>query len=104
MAILYHINMSKTMFEWDENKNKLNIEKHNVSFFEAQKAFFDPNRVIAEDVEHSIHKKRYYCFAKVDEAIITVRFTYRNEKIRIYGAGYWKKGKKIYEKKQNKIF
>jgi hypothetical protein len=29
---------------------------------------------------------------------MTVRFTYGKSKIRIIGAGYWRKGKKIYEK------
>ena len=84
-------------FEWDEEKNKSNQEKHSVSFEKAQHAFLDENRVIAEDIEHSQDEKRYFCFGKVDEAILTVRFVYRDNKIRIYGAGYWRKGKKIYE-------
>jgi hypothetical protein len=29
---------------------------------------------------------------------MTVRFTYRNGNIRIIGAGYWRKGKEIYER------
>jgi len=37
-------------------------------------------------------EKRYYCFGKVDGAIITVRFTYKGQTIRIFGAGYWRKG------------
>jgi uncharacterized protein len=88
-------------FEWDEAKNQLNIKKHGVSFFEAQKAFLDPHRVIAEDIEHSANEQRFYCFGKVDDAIITVRFTHRDRVIRIFGAGYWRKGKKIYEKEQS---
>jgi uncharacterized protein len=28
---------------------------------------------------------------------MTVRFTYREAHIRIFGAGYWRKGKRIYE-------
>lgn len=60
-------------------------------------AFFDANRLIAEDLEHSIDEPRYYCFGKVGEGVMTVRFTYRMNKIRIIGAGYWRKGKKIYE-------
>ncbi len=48
-------------------------------------------------------EERYYCFGKVDENILTVRFIYRSNKIRIIGAGYWIKGKKIYEK-ENKIY
>ncbi|MBK8904239.1 MAG: BrnT family toxin [Anaerolineaceae bacterium] len=92
-----------TSFEWDERKNQLNEEKHNVSFFVAQYAFADPNRVILEDLSHStVEEKRYYCLGKLDEDILTVRFTYRNRKIRIFGAGYWRKGKKIYEE-QNRV-
>lgn len=90
--------MRHASFEWDEQKNALNQQKHGVSFYEAQAAFIDPNRVIAEDLEHSKIEKRYYCFGKIDNEIMTVRFTYRIEVIRIIGAGYWRRGKKIYEK------
>jgi len=69
----------------------------NVSFQKAQYAFKDTRRVIAEDVDHSDNEKRYFCFGKVDDGILTVRFTYRDNIIRIFGAGYWRKGKKIYE-------
>ncbi len=89
--------MKKSSFEWDEKKNKLNKEKHKVSFEKAQYAFLDKNRIIAEDLEHSQDEKRYFCFGKVENEIITVRFVYRNDKIRIFGAGYWRKGRKIYE-------
>lgn len=89
-------------FEWDDNKASANLEKHGVSFFQAQEAFFDPNRIIAEDVEHSASEKRYYCFGMVDDFVMTVRFTHRTRKIRIIGAGYWRKGRKIYEQ-ENQI-
>jgi uncharacterized protein len=36
------------------------------------------------------------------EGILTVRFTYQDEVIRIIGAGYWRKGKRIYEE-ENQI-
>lgn len=74
-----------------------------MSFLEAQQAFLDPQRVIACDIDHSHLEERYYCFGKVSGGIMTVRFTYRNHKIRIIGAGYWRKGRKIYEQEQNKI-
>ena len=92
--------MAAARFEWDPRKNEINIAKHGLSFFEAQKAFLDPNRVIAEDIEHSKIEKRYYCFGKVDDGIVTVRFIYKDRIIRIFGAGYWRKGRKIYEKAQ----
>lgn len=88
-------------FEWDLKKDYENRIKHGVSFYEAQQAFLDPNRLIAEDLEHSTTEARYYCFGKVDGGVLTVRFTYRGHKIRIIGAGYWRKGRKIYEKAEN---
>jgi uncharacterized protein len=87
-------------FEWNEKKNEENVVKHGVSFYEAQLAFLDQHRVIAEDLEHSQSEKRYYCFGKVAENIMTVRFTYRGKVIRLIGAGYWRKGKKIYEQEK----
>ena len=86
------------MFEWDENKNQFNQQKHRVSFEQARKAFFDPMRLIVEDVSHSIEEQRYFCIGEVEGGIMTVRFTYRRNIIRIFGAGYWTKGKKRYEK------
>ena len=92
----------KVRFEWDSKKDKLNQRKHSISFNKAQFAFLDSNRIIAEDTKHSKRQKRYYCFGKVEGGVLTVRFTYRNKRIRIIGAGYWRKGKTIYEK-ENKI-
>ena len=88
--------MNKSDFEWDSKKDLINQEKHGVSFLEAQSAFLDKHRIIAEDIEHSQSEKRYYCIGQVDGEIMTVRFTYRNTKIRIIGAGYWRKGRKTY--------
>jgi uncharacterized DUF497 family protein len=84
-------------FEWDAAKDLANQAKHGVSFVRAQRAFFDPKRVIAEDLGHSQRETRYFCFGWVDGGVLTVRFTLRGERIRIIGAGYWRKGKRIYE-------
>lgn len=91
-----------TYFEWDESKNTENLRKHGVNFQIAQFAFIDSKRVIAKDLAHSKKEKRYFCFGRVRGGVLTVRFTYRDNKIRIIGAGFWRKGKSIYEK-QNKI-
>ena len=90
--------MAKTGFEWDADKDALNQAKHGVPFAVAQYAFADPLRVIANDESHSQSEARFYCFGKVDGGILTVRFTYRASTIRIIGAGYWRKGKAIYER------
>ena len=85
-------------FEWDVAKNRANEAKHGVGFELAQQAFLDPSRVIAEDLDHSGDEPRYFCFGKVRGAVMTARFTWRNGKIRIFGAGHWRKGRAIYEK------
>jgi uncharacterized protein len=84
-------------FEWDDKKDRINRAKHGVSFGTAQAAFFDPRRVIAEDLEHSGAEPRYFCFGMVAGGVMTVSFTYRAGRIRIFGAGYWRRGKRIYE-------
>jgi uncharacterized protein len=89
--------MKKTHFEWDDEKDKENQVKHHVPFSLAQHAFLDPRRIIAENMEHSTEENRYYCIGRVGNGIMTVRFTYRGDVIRIYGAGYWRKGRKLYE-------
>ena len=94
--------MALARFEWDPDKDLANQQKHRVSFAEAQYAFADSHRVIAEDLDHSTKEKRYYCFGRVDRGVVTVRFTYRDGIIRIFGAGYWRKGKAIYER-ENQI-
>lgn len=84
-------------FEWDPAKDRANRAKHGVAFALAQYAFFDPRRVIAEDLDHSAEEPRYFCFGRVGDGVMTVRFTWRNGRIRIFGAGYWRKGRTIYE-------
>ncbi len=90
--------MAKTRFDWDEDKDAKNQKKHGVSLALAQLAFVDPKRVIAEDLSHGSGEQRYFCFGQVGAGVLTVRFTYREDVIRIHGAGYWRKGKRIYER------
>ena len=88
-------------FEWHIEKEAENIAKHGVDFVEAQEAFLDPQRVVAVDEAHSKSEPRLFCIGRVPSTgtggVLTVRFTRRGDSIRILGAGYWRKGKKIYE-------
>lgn len=93
--------MAKARFEWDSAKDQENQEKHGVAFVVAQIAFADPRRVIAADHSHSSTEQRYYCFGEVGGGVLTVRFTFRSDVIRIFGAGYWRKGKRIYERENS---
>ena len=56
----------------------------------------DPQRIILEDTKHSTDEKRYFCIGMVEGLVATVRYTVREERIRIIGAGYWRAGKRLY--------
>ena len=46
-------------FEYDEEKNKKNIEKHGISFKSAARIFFDYDRIEFYDEENSIEEDRF---------------------------------------------
>lgn len=89
-------------FAWDERKEEQNRKRHGLDFREASEAFFDPGRIIVVDENHSTQEPRYFCIGKVKGRVVTVRFTYREERVRIIGAGYWRKGRRFYEGKIKK--
>jgi uncharacterized DUF497 family protein len=64
-------------FEWDHRKAERNLTKHGISFELATTVFDDPRLVLG---------------------VLTVRFTVRGDRVRIIGAGYWRRGKVFYEK------
>lgn len=84
-------------FEWDARKAAHNVRKHGVTFESATRVFDDPSLVLAEDAAHSHSEQRYFAFGRVSRGILTVRFVIRGDRIRIIGAGYWRKGKVFYE-------
>jgi uncharacterized DUF497 family protein len=85
-------------FVWDPRKERINIRKHRIDFTTAARAFADPKRKIFVDSRHSECEERYFCIGMVNKKIMTVRFTYRGGKIRIIGAGFWRRGRRYYEK------
>ena len=87
----------ESSFIWDPQKEAENIKKHGIDFKTAINVFRDPQRKIIIDSKHSEQEVRFFCIGKVEERVITVRFSVRAEKVRIIGAGYWRKGVKYYE-------
>jgi len=87
-------------FIWAPVKESTNVRKHGVDFVTAAKAFRDPGRRIYTDSGHSAKEERFFCLGKVGNRVLTVRFTYRGGKIRVIGAGFWRKGERLYERKQ----
>lgn len=51
--------MFDVTFEWDENKNRINIKKHGISFEEAKTVFNDRDSVVLDDEEHSQDEDRF---------------------------------------------
>ena len=72
-------------FEWDENKNVINKEKHKISFETAAYVFDDPYYIEMFDFEHSVDEDRYIAIGKVGDILFVV-FTERKETIRLISA------------------
>ena len=87
-------------FVWNVEKERVNISKPGIDFSVASRAFLDPKRKIFVNAKHSNTEERFFCIGSVEGKILTVRFVYRDERIRIFGAGYWRGGKKYYESKK----
>ena len=87
-------------FVWSRVKEFINIQKHGVDFYTAARAFSDPKLRIFIDSRHSQDEERFFCFGKVGERVLTIRFVYRGGRIRIFGAGYWRMGEYFYEKEK----
>ncbi len=72
------------LFEWDENKNKSNKEKHGISFEDASKIFDDPHRI--QYINSQGNEKRFVTVGKVIKFIVTVVYTVRSGLLRIISA------------------
>ena len=74
-------------FEWDNEKARLNLNKHGINFEEAKAVFQDPLAYIFDDEWHSVGEKREIIIGQDDEnRLLLVCFTERNQIIRIISA------------------
>jgi len=62
-------------FEWDPQKEEINIKKHGVSFHEAGTIFSDPLAITFEDPDHSVGEFRYVTFglSKLNKLLVRAR-------------------------------
>lgn len=89
-------------FEWSEERELENILRHKISFAEALEVFTDARVLHLEDVIHSSREDRFYAVGKTKNGdVITVRYTVRDQTIRIFGAAKWRKWRKYYEKENS---
>ena len=59
-------------FEWDETKNRLNQQKHGVSFEEAKTVFDDPLHISILDYRFSYFEERWITIGATQKAHILV--------------------------------
>jgi hypothetical protein len=72
-------------FEWDTDKEKINIKKHKISFETASYVFDDINHIELYDAKNSIDEDRYVAIGCVNSVLFVV-FTERKDNIRIISA------------------
>ena len=79
--------LSGILFEWDDQKDNLNKQKHGLSFTTAAHVFFDEDRLEFYDAAHSVDEDRFITIGKVSEVLFVV-FTEREspESIRLISA------------------
>ena len=89
-------------FDWDENKNIINIAKHGIDFNDISDAF-DNEMLIKKDDRQKYSEDRFIGIGQINNIEIVIVWTYRNDKIRIISARQAnKKERKIYNDKSNK--
>ena len=74
-------------FDWDEANLAKNWEKHRVTPWECERAFFNMPLVVADDLTHSTVEPRYYVLGQTDaERRLFIVFTVRKRRIRVISA------------------
>jgi len=78
--------MEDAQFEWDDEKAERNWRDHAVTFEMARDVFRDPFAVEWEDLEQSADEERYAVIGMVEERLLFVGYTVRDDRIRIITA------------------
>jgi uncharacterized DUF497 family protein len=63
-------------FDWDQNKNKLNIEQHGLDF-EFAKQIFDNDLLVVPDLRFNYQENRYIGYGKIEDRLMVVVYTER---------------------------
>jgi hypothetical protein len=96
---LWIIEIMTTNFEWDKDKAKINLRKHDISFNEAKTVFEDPYSLTLDDPTHSILEDRFLTIGYSSQnRLLLVVHTERQGHIRIISARrVTKHERRIYE-------
>jgi uncharacterized protein len=76
--------MDETAFEWDDDKARTNLKKHDVSFDEGATIFNDPLIAAMPDTAHSEQEPRFIAIGmSASGRLLVVIFTERDDKTRL---------------------
>lgn len=78
--------MTRDDFEWDEAKAAANLAKHGVSFEQARQGFDDPFAINFVDDRENYGEDRLILFGMVENRLLVVAHTLRDDKVRIISA------------------
>jgi uncharacterized protein len=87
------------LFDWDEEKARSNLAKHNISFDEATSVFDDPLFLTFADPEHSLQEQRFIIMGESAKGqLLVVAYTERTGTTRLISARpVTRKERKAYE-------
>lgn len=81
----FDFDIENASFEWDEEKDRTNFQKHGIHFLTAVKVFLDPDKLIREAEEHG-EEKRYDILGKVGKVLFVVCAFRKENVIRLISA------------------
>ena len=79
------IEMDDRLFEWDDEKARINFQKHGIQFKTAIKVFRDEFRIEQEDESHSDPEERWQIIGMVKNVLFVI-YTERGDSTRIISA------------------
>lgn len=68
------------LFEWDENKNQKNLDKHGIDFNDAIAIFDDDERIEAIDDRNEYGEERIQVIGEARPGVLMVVYTWRKDK------------------------
>jgi len=90
------------IYEWDEEKRLHNLKEHGLDFRRAKLVYENPNKITLRSTYPD--EERLIDMAEVEERVLLLVYTIRNEKIRCISLRYAKRkteGRIYYEKQKN---
>jgi len=92
-------------FEWDSEKNELNIKKHGFSFEEILDVFNDPYFIERVDLEHStIEEERFIGIGNMNGLTIVATIYTERDRIRIISSRIATKQEEVYYYEQRNLY